>query len=257
MFIIEPNWKEHKYILHLNQYRYGHIRPRTVAPFQTFRIFCEWFQKHQRLLGKIPFIFKRSRTRREVLKWPTDESCKQWGRENLGNVPRNVLGSCDRASWNVGWREINQQDATNPMFIIKLLSQHVSGIIMPIIRRTRPCVTAYGVLHCNRREGYDPVPHNDSQHNQVCGQSIIKLPPPPHTNTTCTHPTHHLYTPPWKHLMTPTPHTSHQAGTIHQIWQTYELITNQTPRHTNTHTAIHIYTRHTHTHTTIHRHTRP
>jgi hypothetical protein len=59
----------------------------------------------------------------------------------------HVLGSCDRASWNVGWREINQQDATNPMFIIKLLSQHISGIIMPIIRRTRPCITAYGVLH--------------------------------------------------------------------------------------------------------------
>jgi len=49
---------------------------------------------------------------------------------------------------NVGWRERNQQDATNPMFIIKLLSQPVSGIIVPIIRRTRPCTTAYGVLHC-------------------------------------------------------------------------------------------------------------
>jgi len=35
------------------------------------------------------------------------------------------------------------------MFIIKLLSQHVSGIIMPIIRITGPCTTAYGVLHCN------------------------------------------------------------------------------------------------------------
>ena len=31
--------------------------------------------------------------------------------------------------------------------IIKLLSQHVSGIIMPIIRRTRPCITTYDVLH--------------------------------------------------------------------------------------------------------------
>ena len=31
------------------------------------------------------------------------------------------------------------------MFIIKLLSQHVSGIIMPIIRRTRVCTAAYGV----------------------------------------------------------------------------------------------------------------
>jgi len=58
-----------------------------------------------------------------------------------------ILDSCDRASWNVWWREVNQRDATNPMFIIKLLSQHVSVIIMPIIRRTRPCITAYGVLH--------------------------------------------------------------------------------------------------------------
>jgi len=33
------------------------------------------------------------------------------------------------------------------MFIIKLLSQHVSGIIMPIIRRTRVCPAADGVLH--------------------------------------------------------------------------------------------------------------
>ena len=39
-----------------------------------------------------------------------------------------------------------QQDATNSMFNIKLLSQHVSGIIMPIIRRIRPCPTACGVL---------------------------------------------------------------------------------------------------------------
>jgi len=50
-------------------------------------------------------------------------------------------------SENVGLGEINQQDATNPMFMIKLLSQHVSGNIMPIIRRTRPCITAYGVVH--------------------------------------------------------------------------------------------------------------
>ena len=47
---------------------------------------------------------------------------------------------------NIGWRERNQQDATNLMFIIKLLSQHVSGIIMPIIRRTKVCTAAYGVL---------------------------------------------------------------------------------------------------------------
>jgi len=28
------------------------------------------------------------------------------------------------------------------------ISQHVSGIIMPIFRRPRRCVTAYGVLRC-------------------------------------------------------------------------------------------------------------
>ena len=48
---------------------------------------------------------------------------------------------------NIGWRERNQQDATNLMFITKLLSRHVSGIIMPIIRRTSVCTAAYGVLH--------------------------------------------------------------------------------------------------------------
>ena len=47
---------------------------------------------------------------------------------------------------NVGWRERNQQAATNLMLIIIHLSQHVLGIIMPIIRRTRLCTTAYGVL---------------------------------------------------------------------------------------------------------------
>jgi len=68
---------------------------------------------------------------------------KKWARYDQ----KYLLGSCDRVSWNVGWREINQQHANNPMFIIKLLSQHVSGIIMPIIRRTRQSITAYGVLH--------------------------------------------------------------------------------------------------------------
>ena len=32
---------------------------------------------------------------------------------------------------------------------------------MPIIRRSRPCITAYGV-----HTAYDPAPHNHSQHNQ-------------------------------------------------------------------------------------------
>jgi hypothetical protein len=50
------------------------------------------------------------------------------------------------------WREKNQQDVTNLIFILSHLSQHVLGIIMPIFRRTRLCTTAYGVLHCNKKE---------------------------------------------------------------------------------------------------------
>jgi len=53
---------------------------------------------------------------------------------------------------NVGRRKRNQHDETNLVFIIKLLSQHVSGIITPIFRRTRLCITAYGVLHCKHVE---------------------------------------------------------------------------------------------------------
>ena len=92
-----------------------------------------------------------------------------------------VLGSYKGASWSEVWREINEQDATNPMFIIKHLPQHVSGIIMHIIRRTRPCITAYGVLHrlyclwlCGIGSYYSKsnfhkaqtAPHNHIQHNR-------------------------------------------------------------------------------------------
>ena len=54
---------------------------------------------------------------------------------------------CTAEPSNIGWRERNQQDATNLMFIIKLSYKHVSGINMPIIRRTWVCSAAYGVLH--------------------------------------------------------------------------------------------------------------
>jgi len=88
-------------------------------------------------------------------------------------------------------RERSQQDATNPMFIIKFVSQHVSGIIMPIIRRTRPCTTAYGVLYwlCwlwlnsnlhTVHTAHDAAPHNHSQpHNVHCTQLMTQL----HTTT--------------------------------------------------------------------------
>jgi len=54
------------------------------------------------------------------------------------------LCSCDRASCKQG-KERDQQDATEHMFIINRLSQHVSGIIMSIVRRPRLFATTYGV----------------------------------------------------------------------------------------------------------------
>ena len=51
------------------------------------------------------------------------------------------------------------------MFIIKL-SQHVSGIIMPIIRRTIVCTPAYGVLHCNKR-----LQLQFTVQNTICGSA--------------------------------------------------------------------------------------
>ena len=41
---------------------------------------------------------------------------------------------------------------------------------MPIIRRTRPCITAYGVLHWL----YDPAPHNHRQRNQCRTPYAVK-----------------------------------------------------------------------------------
>ena len=81
----------------------------------------------------------------------------------------------DRASRKQD-RERNQQDAANLMFIIHRLSQHVSGIIMPIIRRTRLCTTKYGVTVlnticsstlntiCSSTQSYSPDDgHNDAR----------------------------------------------------------------------------------------------
>ena len=62
--------------------------------------------------------------------------------------PDNEISTIATHKKYLGWRERNQQDATNLMFIIKRLSQHVSGIFMPITRRKRVCTATYGVLHC-------------------------------------------------------------------------------------------------------------
>jgi len=68
--------------------------------------------------------------------------CRQMDRSNEVNSFR-FLWPC---IVKVRWRE-----RTNKMQLIRwllsnFLSQHVSGIIMPIIRRIRPCPTACGVL---------------------------------------------------------------------------------------------------------------
>ena len=74
-----------------------------------------------------------------------------WSQLNTENPQVRIFRLLWPCIMNVGWRERNQHDATNLVFIIKLLSQHVWGIIMPIFRRTRLNITAYGVLHYNKR----------------------------------------------------------------------------------------------------------
>ena len=95
----------------------------------------------------------------------------------LGYTVQNMIWR----TWMVRWRERNQQDATNLMFIIRLLSEHVSGIIIPIIRRTRVYTAAYSVLHwlwwlwlCGagtQAVCTVPAPHNHSHHNQCSAHS--------------------------------------------------------------------------------------
>jgi len=149
----KPNltWQRNKYYIFRVRVC-GHIYPtcKALAPCYTFVAGCPAvpysytlshkrydFRKKKLLITKRVFLFSLQALSETFL------ILRRTERDTI----RNVLGSCDRASWNIGWTEINQQDATNPILIIKLLSQHVSGIIMPIIRRTRPCITAYGVLH--------------------------------------------------------------------------------------------------------------
>jgi hypothetical protein len=45
------------------------------------------------------------------------------------------LGSCDRASWVIEWEKTNKIQQSDVYY--RCLSQHVSGIIMPIFRRTK------------------------------------------------------------------------------------------------------------------------
>jgi len=123
---------------------------------------------------------------------PSSKSCtvtEMWGhqeRERRYLFIYSVLGSCNRASWNAGWREINQQDATNPMFVIRLLSQHVSGTIYAHHQENKTvcyCIrcsalvvlavcTVWSRLH-TVHTAYDPAPHNHSQHNQCRTQYAI------------------------------------------------------------------------------------
>ena len=78
-----------------------------------------------------------------------DFSTKQYPYGYRETLHWNVL-SRFRILWpcivNIRWREGTNKMQLISLFIIKPLSQHVSGIIMPIIRRIRPCPTACGVL---------------------------------------------------------------------------------------------------------------
>jgi hypothetical protein len=56
---------------------------------------------------------------------------------------KQVMVSCDRASWIMKrWRK-NQLDAEKLKFLLVLLTQYVSDIIMPIIRSTKQADKPY------------------------------------------------------------------------------------------------------------------
>jgi len=115
-----------------------------------------------------------------------------------------------------------------------------------------PSKTPANLTHCSRWPSIPPILLHDlasrtvtfTQCSQLATQlhtttasttryvlSLLPTHHPLYTNTTCTQPTHHLHTPPWKHLITPTPHTSHQAEQ-HMHHNTHTLYT-RSDRHTN------------------------
>jgi len=53
---------------------------------------------------------------------------------DISNWNIRVLDSFDRVSWNVGWKEINRQYATNTTFIINIKPEVPSYVIYGIIR---------------------------------------------------------------------------------------------------------------------------
>ena len=105
-------------------YLWKHVACICMLCYQSYKCRNHWGDKHTTL------IFNRGL------------AVSLWNREEAQNKEYKI-----DYLYKLGWRERNQQDAANPMFIIKLLSHRVTGIIMPIIRRTRPCTTAYGVVH--------------------------------------------------------------------------------------------------------------
>ena len=118
------------------------------------RFFLNWYEGNFYVIyyanfnQNLTFFFQ---TRAPQINWQSLAVGQKLNTEYSGQNESAITHTFFRLLWpcimNVGWRERNQQDATNPMFVIKLLSEHVSGIIMLIIRRTRVCTAAYGALH--------------------------------------------------------------------------------------------------------------
>ena len=120
------------------------------APFCLYKIKKQFCCIEHKI--KLSDIFVRFET--NIWSFPTEFSKCSWIQNFTKLSSGSGYVSCGRITdWHgetnipVSWIEINQQDTTNLIFIIKLLSEHVSGITMPVISRTRTCITAYGVLH--------------------------------------------------------------------------------------------------------------
>ena len=125
------------------------------------------------------------------LLWLTKPQCPKisltWGCQPLLNLStissykERIMHGHDRHNTtvlstihNTGWRKRNQQDATNLVFIIKLLSQHVSGFIMSIFRRTRLCYCSNSNLHI-AHTACSPTPHNQYRTPFAVIHSLVLL----------------------------------------------------------------------------------
>ena len=86
--------------MHLNRFLQVDVRLWTVAPFQTSRGVCEWFDRHKNALVNCP-SFPTAAEHTSVLSVPTGKILLGWARTNVWAVPRKLIVSQHILIWTV------------------------------------------------------------------------------------------------------------------------------------------------------------